>query len=142
MNQSKIAFFSLKLQRRPMYIVYDTDDNLKQLQDKYVVLELDTIDIQGNIITAYAIINSLNINHSDQAHITEIKNLHANLLKNYRLQNWNFCDQAITHLMGNFGGELDSFYTEITNRIIDLKDVTIGPNWNGIINTGIPSSFE
>lgn len=119
-----------------MYIVYDTDNNLKQLRSKYLVLELDTIEItEGKSVTAYAVVDNSKIPLQDMGRITEYMDLHANLIKNYRLQNWDYCEQAMGHLMGCFKGEIDSFYEELVIRIAALREATIADGWTGNIIT-------
>jgi len=36
-------------------------------------------------------------------------------------------------LRGKWNGEIDSFYDDITQRITELKEQTLSPNWTGII---------
>jgi hypothetical protein len=50
--------------------------------------------------------------------VESLKDLHANLITNYAKQDWNYCEQAIEHLMGKWGGEVDSFYMELKTRTI------------------------
>jgi len=42
--------------------------------------------------------------------------LHENLIEQLKLKNYQFCLDAIEHLLGKFGGELDSFYVIIKQR--------------------------
>jgi hypothetical protein len=42
--------------------------------------------------------------------------LHENLIEELKKENYKFCLDAIDHLLGKFGGELDSFYTIIQER--------------------------
>ena len=109
-------------------------ENIEQAQEKYTVLELDTLLIDGaaDPVTAYCLIEQVPIDQI--AEIDQFRDLHNNLMKNYRLQNWKFCEDAIEHLRGKWGGELDSFYIEIEQRIAKLKKQTLGAAWNGIVN--------
>ena len=101
------------------------------------MLELDTLIINGaaDPVTAYCLIEQVPIDQI--AGIDQFRDLHNNLMKNYRLQNWKFCEDAIEHLQGQWGGELDSFYTEMSKRIVDLKKSVLSNDWNGTINKGI-----
>jgi hypothetical protein len=112
-------------------------ENVEQAQEKYTVLELDTLIINGSAdpVTAYCLIEQVPIDQI--AGIDQFRNLHNNLMKNYRLRNWKFCEDAIEHLRGQWGGELDSFYTEMSKRIVDLKKSVLSNDWNGTINKGI-----
>ena len=44
------------------------------------------------------------------------KKLHAALIENLKTKNYKFCQEAIEHLMGKFGGEVDTFYEIIMSR--------------------------
>ncbi len=59
--------------------------------------------------------------------------LHANLIRNYRLRNWNYCVDAIEHLKGRWNGELDSFYDSLLERISHLQNTELDSAWTGII---------
>ena len=37
------------------------------------------------------------------------------------------------HLQGKWNGELDTFYTVLTERIQDLKTQSLGDEWSGIV---------
>ena len=102
-------------------------------REKYTVLELDTIRIvPGNKeVTAYCVVETIPI---IELPLTESKkDLHANLLKEYRKRNWNFCQQAIDHLMGSWNKELDSFYDDLRNRINMFTDNAPADDWDGIV---------
>ncbi len=114
-----------------MYIIYNTTNNLDKLRSKYLIMELDTLEFNDGVKTAYAVVDSEHIPLPDIPKIPELTELHANLIKNYRLQNWNYCIQAMEHLSGHFQGELDSFYEELTNRIDVLKESVIADDWTG-----------
>ena len=108
-------------------------ENIEQAQEKYTVLELDTLIINGasDPVTAYCLIEQVPIDQI--AGIDQYRDLHNNLMKNYRLQNWKFCEDAIEHLRGRWGGELDSFYTELDRRVADLKQQNLDPSWDGTV---------
>jgi len=108
-------------------------ENVEQAQEKYTVLELDTLIINGaaDPVTAYCLIEQVPIDQI--AGIDQFRDLHNNLMKNYRSQNWKFCEDAIEHLQGQWGGELDSFYTEMSQRISQLKTRVLDVDWNGSI---------
>jgi len=118
-----------------MYIVYDTNNDLNALRSKYLVLELDTVEINENTLTAYAVVDAENVILQEITMLDKLKELHENLIKNYRLKNWNYCNNAIEHLKGKFKGELDSFYEELDARIAQLKDIELSDDWSGNIKT-------
>lgn len=114
-----------------MHIIFD-EETKKTLETKYTVLELDTIKQPGleNTITAWAVIET--IPFTDIPTIESMRNLHGNLLIEYRKRNWNYCRQAITHLQGRWGGELDSFYAELSGRLDEFEQQEPGPEWDGV----------
>ena len=113
-----------------MNIIFKT--NLNGLDQKYVVLDLDTFSLpDGSKHTACCVIENIPI---AELPITEnLKELHANLIKNYALKDWNYCEQAIEQLMGKWGGEMDSFYTELLTRIETLKSIILDDSWTPVI---------
>jgi hypothetical protein len=108
-------------------------ENVEHAQEKYTVLELDTLLINGaaDPVTAYCLIEQVPIDQI--AGIDQFRDLHNNLMKNYRLQNWKFCEDAIEHLRGQWGGELDSFYVEMSQRISRLRQEVLDDQWDGVI---------
>lgn len=106
---------------------------LDDYREKYTVLELDTIRIMpGNKeVTAYCVVDVIPIL---ELPLTESKKeLHSNLLKEYRKRNWNYCHQALDHLMGSWNKELDSFYDDLRNRITAFTENNPPEDWDGII---------
>jgi hypothetical protein len=115
-----------------MNIIFDKS-HLEELQNKYTVLELDTIrsESTGQQRTAYCVVENVPI--LEMAQVESLKSLHANLMDNYRKQNWNYCEQAIEHLMGKWNGELDSFYTDLLGRIASYKETAPDLDWDSVI---------
>ena len=109
-------------------------ENIEQAQEKYTVLELDTLIINGaaDPVTAYCLIEQVPIDQI--AGMDQFRDLHNNLMANYRKRNWKYCEDAIEHLMGKWGGELDSFYTEMSQRISQLRQQVLDGDWHGIID--------
>lgn len=107
--------------------------NAATLSEKYTVLELDTIRISnsGPELTAFCVIESVPILNMPK--LDKMKELHANLLIEYRKQNWNYCEQAMEHLRGFWSSELDTFYDNLTERINFYKDNEPAEDWDGII---------
>lgn len=115
-----------------MNIIFGRDQAAK-LSENYTVLELDTIRIthNGPELTAFCVVESIPI--LKMSRLEEMKSLHQNLLIEYRKQNWNYCEQAMEHLIGFWGDELDTFYTSIVERIREFKEHAPDENWDGII---------
>ena len=116
-----------------MNIIFGVE-NIPELDEKYVVLELDTFKLPGKSepMTAYCVVENVPI--MTMAQVDSMKNLHHNLMLNYRKKDWKYCGDALEHLMGFWGGEMDTFYEEIQKRISSYKQQDPGETWNGIID--------
>jgi len=109
-------------------------DNIAELaRKKYTVLELDTflIESQNQSATAYAIVEQVPLH--ELAALAQFKTLHENLMMEYRKRNWKYCEDAIEHLKGKWGQVIDTFYTEIYDRIQSLKTQSLPDDWNGVV---------
>jgi hypothetical protein len=106
-----------------MHIILGRENvDFANLESKFVVLELDTFRLppHGQLVEAFCVVENIPINHL--ARVDEMKTLHHNLLENYRKQDWNFCNQALEHLQGFWGSEVDSFYQSLQQRISAATD--------------------
>lgn len=115
-----------------MHIIL-TDENANHLKSKYTLLELDRVKLtpDQDPVTAYCVLEE--IPFEELPKIEEFKNLHIKLMENYRKRNWNFCEQAIEHLHGRWGGQCNSFYDEISQRIAKYKEQEPGKDWDPAI---------
>lgn len=103
-------------------------ENAEAMSQKHTMLELDTFRISGeHLITAFCAVDGVAI--LDMPKIESMKNLHANLLENYRKGDWNYCEQAMEHLVGFWNGNLDTFYDSIKQRIEQHRDETLTEGW-------------
>ena len=103
------------------------------MSEKYTVLELDTIRIGagGQELTAFCVVENISI--LDMPKIENMKDLHQNLLTEYRKKNWNYCSQAIEHLKGFWNGEIDTFYDHLQERINEYTTTPPGEDWDWVI---------
>lgn len=88
-----------------------------RLDGNYTVLELETHDSAQGPVTAYCVVEADKIPLIEIPFIANHKSLHDEFVKEYRNGNYKFCKDAAEHLIGRFGGEVDSFYEEIIRRI-------------------------
>ena len=110
------------------------DQITKEISDKYTVLELDIFQIAGRdqTMSAYCVVENVPIAELPQA--DRYRDLHAQMIKNYRSGNWKFCEDALEHLQGRWNGEVDSFYQDLSNRIATRKrDITDTAVWDSTI---------
>jgi hypothetical protein len=115
-----------------MHIIFG--DAVQEIPNSYTVLELDTFNLvnENKTVTAYCVVEKIPLAEFSVAAAN--KELHANLVKYYREQQWNFCEQAITALMGKWNGELDSFYSNLQLRIDKLKSTRVDKSWQGFVD--------
>jgi hypothetical protein len=108
-------------------------DSVDTLSDHYIKLELDTFRTadSDNTVTAYCLVEKLT--PDEFITMESYKKIHADLMDAYRKQHWNYCEQAIAGLMGRWGGELDTFYTDLLNRVLDYKKTPPVGSWDGIL---------
>jgi len=101
-----------------MHIVYGKEQ-ADTLRDRYTVLELDTVDVQevNKKLTLYAIVDPAKVGLEGLTKLDMWVDLHGNLIKNLKLKNHKFVKDAIEHLKGQFGGELDTFYQHVEDRL-------------------------
>jgi len=104
-----------------MKIVLSTEEDIKPVAERYLVLELDTFRIAGNVIPSWCVVDAGDIGLADMTELEHFKQQHENLIRNYKKGDLNFVEQMIEHLQGKFGGNLDSFYTELYARITNQK---------------------
>jgi hypothetical protein len=97
-----------------MHIIFG--DAVKQIPDSFTILELETFKLENEkTATAYCVVEKIPL--SEFSLIEAHKELHNNLIKYFKEEKWDFCKQAINALLGKWNGELDSFYTNLLERI-------------------------
>jgi len=115
-----------------MNIVLETQVT-SDIQNKYILLELDSFRFAQDLqpIKAYCLIEKLPLN--EMIEIQQYIDLHHNLISNYRRRNWNYCEQAMEHLMGKWQQQLDTFYEDLLQRVQTHKVSGVADDWDGII---------
>lgn len=98
-----------------MQIVWD-QTVAERLKNSHTVLELETFDVDGKQLTAYCVVPPEKV-ISEIAQLDSIKTLHSGFIQAYQNKDYKLCKDVSEHLLGKFGGELDSFYQEILSRI-------------------------
>lgn len=114
-----------------MHIIFGEDIN--SLPDNYTILELDRFKMAGDptVTTAYCVVE--NIPLQEFATLDNYRKIHNDLLEAYRNRNWEYCDSAIVGLVGRWGGELDSFYHSLKDRIKTFKETPPSEDWDGVV---------
>lgn len=108
-------------------------DQAAALSEKYTVLELDTIrfSTSGTELTAFCVVESIPI--LDMPKVESMKNLHENLMIEYRKRNWNYCDQALDYLTGFWGHDVDTFYDNLRARVKEYAETEPDESWDGVV---------
>jgi len=108
-------------------------ENLTHIDDRYIILELDSFKVADSAepVNAYCVLENIPLH--EMLTLKEYKDLHDNLIKNYKKRNWKFCLDALEHLQGKWNGELDSFYSTLQERVARLQDVDLPTDWAGVI---------
>ena len=116
-----------------MNIIFGTE-MAQQAQERYTVLELDTFNLlpTDEVVTAYCLVETIPI--EEMPAIESLKDLHSNLMAEYRKRNWRYCEDAIAHLTGKWHSELNSFYTELYQRIQTFKQADLPEDWTGRVD--------
>ena len=106
-------------------------ESVTPFEERYTVLELDTFLLHptDEVVTAYCVVETIPV--QEMPAIESLKDLHLNLMAEYRKRNWRYCEDAIAHLTGKWSGELDSFYSELLQRIMTLKQSDLPEDWTG-----------
>ena len=107
------------------------DNVAEQAREKYTVLELDTFRFKDTTATAYAILEQIPL--QEMGALSEFMDLHSTLMREYNKRNWKYCEDAIEHLNGKWNSELDTFYTELHERVQTLKTQSLDDTWTGVI---------
>lgn len=102
--------------------------NAEMLRRKYTVLDLETVIKDGNSMEVFCLIPANKIALPDLPQLENWTKLHNDFLVGYQNKHYEFCKQCIEHLMGKFGGEVDSFYEEILRRINEEHSTEVAQN--------------
>ena len=92
-------------------------ENAEKLRERYTVLDLETVEKDGVSLEVFCLIPGDKIGLADLPQLASWVKLHHDFLNGYHTKQYNYCRQCLDHLMGKFGGEVDTFYDEILRRI-------------------------
>ncbi len=115
-----------------MHIIFG--EVAQNVPDSYTVLELDTVRRPPDMlpVTAYCLIERIPLTEFPVT--AHLKELHDNVIKNYKQRHWDYCEQAIDQtLKGKWAGELDSFYDNLLERIKAFRQNPPPDSWDGTL---------
>ena len=108
-------------------------DSANTIPNHYILLELDTFrrDGETETVTAYCLVEKPALD--ELVNIEAYKKIHADVVKYFKQQHWDYCEQAIQGLIGKWGGELDTFYTDLLNRVKQNKQNGVAEDWDATL---------
>lgn len=93
-------------------------ERAEELREKFTVLELETFDhTDGMQIPAYCVIPAEKIPLTELPMLERWIKIHDAMIAEFKKGNRSYCEQAIEHLRGKFGGELDTFYDHVLDQL-------------------------
>lgn len=99
-----------------MQIIWDKTI-VEKLRERYTVLELETFLVEGKEMTAYCVVPTEKIGITGFFTLQKYTEIHEEFIRALNNKDYDFCRNAAPYLMGQFGGELDSFYETIIERV-------------------------
>ena len=99
-----------------MQIIFGREQ-AEELRKRYTIFELESFDVEGKLLESFCVIPMEKMPINDLVDLERLSNMHNALIVELRKGNHSFVEQAIEHLMGHFGKELDSFYENLLDRI-------------------------
>jgi hypothetical protein len=103
---------------------------VEELRKKFVVLELDTfVKSNGERHTVHCLVE--NIPLEDFSLLDFYVTAHHDLMQAYRQRDWQYCRHAIAGLHGRWGGEVDTFYDDLLQRVAAFEISEPDTSWDG-----------
>ncbi len=107
-------------------------ENADEIREKYPVLELDTLMIDDQPVTAYCVVEMVSLD--EIALLPHIQGHHEQLIENYKSRKWDQVLNDVESLRTHWRGELDSFYDIIEQRCREYLANDPGPDWTPVLN--------
>lgn len=99
-------------------------DNAEELKTRYTIVELETLSVGDKTLDVYCVIPAEKIAIGEISSIEHTKKLHGEFVQAIKDRDYELCKKLYIHLIGKFGGELDSFYDEVVKRLNNDSNVT------------------
>ena len=91
--------------------------NLEALGDKFTSLEVDTVEMGGEPVECFCIIDIEDMSMPDFQALEETQRLHKQMLDCFRAGDHRIAKDLIEHLKGRLRGHMDSFYESLLSRM-------------------------
>ena len=108
-------------------------ENYNKLKNRYIMLELDTLVIQGTVTPSYCVLDAKEIPLEEMTELEHWCKNHNKIIENYHKRNFSFVEQMIEHCRNRWGGVLESFYLDLYARTQDVKNQSLSKEWTGYI---------
>jgi hypothetical protein len=99
-----------------MQIVWDSEV-VEKLKNSHTLLELETFPVGDKTLTAWCVIPVEKVFAAGFETLEFYKSLHADFVTALKANDKDACLGLANQLMGQFGGEMDSFYEIIIKRL-------------------------
>ena len=96
-------------------------ENADLLRDRYLLLDLETFELNGQSVDCYCLIETENLPPGEYVHLEQYKKMHTVFVNNFKSKNYQLCKDLLPHLYSKFGGQVDSFYTVISEKLEQLN---------------------
>ncbi len=97
-----------------MQIIWN-QEAAKKLMNSHTVLELETFDVEGQLVTGYCVVPAEKI-VLEMGQLDFNKQQHCEFIQAYKNNNHEQAIEIAQRLIGRFGGELDSFYSILIEK--------------------------
>jgi hypothetical protein len=87
-----------------------------QLQDRYVVLELEPHSVGEDILETFCVVPADKIPITETIMLDHWKKLHAEFVQANKDKDGKLCKDLVEYLVGKWGGELDEYYAIVCGR--------------------------
>ena len=88
----------------------------EELANRYIVLELEPHVVQDAVLETFCVVESEKIPLTEVTMLDHWKKLHKEFVQANKDKNGKLCRDLAEHLIGKFGGEVDSFYEIVVSR--------------------------
>jgi hypothetical protein len=86
------------------------------LRERYTVLELETFDVEGKTLETFCVVPAEKL-MMEMGQLTDNVAVHNQLIQSLKENNNDIVVELSQSLKGKFGGELDSFYDILLERL-------------------------
>ena len=98
-----------------MHIIFGNSQGIEEIKEKFTVLPLETFTVNGTEQTAYCVVEYIPLEEIPD--LPRLTGLHKAIVEAWNRNDVDTVLFGLPHVMGKFGGELDSFYENLKSRI-------------------------